>query len=90
MIVINDSAFGIIERFQLDRYGAEFGTDLGQTDFAAIARAFGGRARVVRDPEELESALAEAFSADEPILIDVRTAAGLPFAPQMSSPVMTG
>ena len=39
---------------------------------------------------ELESALAEAFSADEPILIDVRTAAGLPFAPQMSSPVMTG
>jgi thiamine pyrophosphate-dependent acetolactate synthase large subunit-like protein len=90
MIIINDSAFGIIERFQLDRYGVGFATDLGQTDFASMARAFGGGALLARDPEELDAALAEAFSAREPVLIDVRTAAGLPFAPRMTSPVLTG
>ena len=90
IVVINDGAFGIIERFQLDQFGAGFGTRLGPTDFAAIARGFGGRAWAVTDPQELESALVAAFSSSEPVLIDVRTALGMPFAPQMISPILTG
>ena len=61
IIVIDDSSFGIIERFQFDQFGARFGTELGPTDFAAIARGFGGCAWTVTDRKELESALASAF-----------------------------
>lgn len=90
IVVINDGAFGIIERFQLDQFGARFGTELGPTDFAVIARGFGGRAWAVTDPQELEGALVAAFSSSEPVSIDVRTVPGMPFAPQMISPILTG
>ena len=42
-----------------------------QPDFPGIARAYGIHAATVRDPGELDDALAEAFAADGPALVDV-------------------
>jgi len=90
LLVINDCAFGIIERFQRDAFGAGFGTALGATDFAAIAASFGGRGLRVETASDLEDALDEAFEAAEVVLVDVRTAAGEPFPPILHSPALTG
>jgi pyruvate dehydrogenase (quinone) len=51
-----------------------FGTDLHNPNFAAVAQAMGMFGRRVEHPAELEQAIAEAFAYDGPALIDVVTA----------------
>jgi len=90
LVVVNDSAFGIIERFQRDAFGVGYGTSLGPTDFASIAASFGGRGIRVETADELERALGQAFAATDVVLLDVRTVAGEPFLSRMLSPSLTG
>ena len=90
LIVLNDSSFGIIDRFQTDAFGAGHATSLGRTNFAEIARGFGGRALRVESGPSLGPALEAAFAAREPILIDAVTAGGVEFPPCLRSPQFTG
>jgi len=45
-----------------------------ETDFAAIARSMGCVGMTVHRPTELAAALEQAFAADRPVVIDVKTA----------------
>ena len=52
----------------------DFGTDLQNPDFAAMARAIGIHALRVEDPGELPSAAADVLNHRGPALLDVVTA----------------
>ena len=51
-----------------------FGTDLDNPDFAAVAQAMGIHGQRVERPDDLEAALRAAFAHDGPALVDVVTA----------------
>ena len=70
-VVANNAAWNI-ERVDQERNydGRVSGTTLGDSDYAAMARAFDLHAERVRHAEELDAALARAF-AHAPALVDV-------------------
>jgi acetolactate synthase-1/2/3 large subunit len=75
LIQFNNACFGWIKVGQEllcdGRYfGVDFSTD---TDHAAIARGFGLRGVRVEKPEDVEPALREALSANQPTFIDILT-----------------
>ena len=71
-VVFNDSAFGNVRRMQKERYGGRvIASELHNPDFVAFAESFGARGLRVHSPGELQDALADAFSADTPVLIEV-------------------
>ena len=57
----------------------------GPTDFAAVAKSFGVSGVRVEDPDGIAPALAKAFAANEPFVVDVATALE-PRAPEPWSP----
>ncbi len=73
LIVCNNSSYGWIKAGQKSRGGKYFSVDFGHADHAAIAKAFGLRARRVEDPEELGEAMREALTHPGPFLLDVVT-----------------
>jgi pyruvate oxidase len=71
VIVFNDSMLkNIVKEQRLYGY-PEFGTRFVNPDFAAFARSCGGEGYRVETPEELETALKQAFTTDKPALIDI-------------------
>ena len=73
VIVFNNSTLGFV-KMEMEATGyPEFGdaTDLVNPDFAKWAEACGGVGFSVSDPEELTSALNQAFSLSKPCIIDV-------------------
>ncbi|MEM7606071.1 MAG: thiamine pyrophosphate-binding protein [Myxococcota bacterium] len=67
--VVDDRSLALIEKKQRARgfvnVGVDFGPEAAEgTDYAAIARAFGGRGVRVQSAAEVKAALAEAFAAD--------------------------
>lgn len=77
-VVMNNNAFGTIAGLELANYGTTYGTtfevaggDDMWLDYAAIAAAYGIRARRVTSADEFAPALAEALASGEPFLIDV-------------------
>ena len=71
-VVFNDSAFGNVRRMQKERYGGRvIASELHNPDFVAFAESFGARGLRVHSPGELQDALADAFGADTPVLIEV-------------------
>ncbi|UAJ10498.1 ubiquinone-dependent pyruvate dehydrogenase [Polymorphobacter megasporae] len=71
VIVYNNGSLGFVS---LEMKGAgflDFGTDLQNPDFAAVARAIGLHAQRVEDPGELEAAVADIFAHPGPALLDV-------------------
>ena len=48
-----------------------FSVDFGNKDMSRLATVYGIRSFRVEKPEQLETALREAFSLDEPVFIDV-------------------
>nr|WP_274637644.1 thiamine pyrophosphate-dependent enzyme [Microbacterium bovistercoris] len=71
-IVFHDGYYGNVRRIQKNRYGARyFATDLTNPDYPALARAFGVETATAHDPSSLGAVLADAVTANEPILIDV-------------------
>ena len=74
VIVFNNSSLNFVELEMKAAGIVNYGTDLVNPDFAAIAEAMGIFGRRVEAPSDLEPALAEAFEFNGPALIDVVTA----------------
>lgn len=74
VIVFNNSSLNFVELEMKAAGIVNFGTDLVNPDFAAIAQAMGIFGRRVEEPSGLEAALVEAFEFDGPAIIDVVTA----------------
>lgn len=74
LIVFNNSSLNFVELEMKAAGIVNFGTDLVNPDFAAVAQAMGIFGRRVEQPADLEAALADAFAHDGPALVDVVTA----------------
>jgi acetolactate synthase-1/2/3 large subunit len=77
VIVVNNGMYGTIRMHQERQYpGRVMGTDLGDVDFAAYARALGASGEAVTRTEEFGPALERALRADRPALIELRVTSG--------------
>lgn len=74
VIVFNNSSLNFVELEMKAAGIVNFGTELQNPDFGAVAAALGMFGRRVERPGELETALTEAFDHDGPALVDVVTA----------------
>lgn len=72
-IVMNDSKYGMIWNYQRTDEHAEIGTDIPTTDIATMAESLGVTGVHVDDPGEVQPALEAALTADEHVVLDVRT-----------------
>ncbi len=71
-VVFNDEAYGNVRRMQKERYGGRvIASELNNPDFVTYAESFGARGLRVHTPVELREALAGAFAANAPVLIEV-------------------
>ena len=74
LIVVNNAASGYVKALQHTVYGQDSyqSSDLAETDYAALARAFGCHGVRVEDPEGLAAALGDALAHDgTPTVLDV-------------------
>lgn len=74
VIVFNNSSLNFVELEMKAAGIVNFGTDLVNPDFAAVAQAMGIFGRRVEQPGDLHRALVDAFAVDGPAVIDVVTA----------------
>jgi acetolactate synthase-1/2/3 large subunit len=73
-IVVSNAVYGWIKAGQKSGFGERyFSVDFSRTDHAAVAAAFGLKTWSVKDPRELQPALAAAVRHDGPTLVDVVT-----------------
>ncbi|MEU8377578.1 pyruvate dehydrogenase [Streptosporangium sp. NPDC048865] len=72
-VVFNNSSLGMVKLEMMVEGIPDFGTDHGPVDYAAIAAAAGIGAVRVEDPSDVREALATAFAAPGPFLLDVVT-----------------
>ena len=72
IVIVNDSALGTIKSRQKSKGLVPYGLDLGDVDFAGVARAVGIYGVRVETPEQFEKELESAFKADRATVIDVR------------------
>jgi thiamine pyrophosphate-dependent acetolactate synthase large subunit-like protein len=82
LTVIHDNAAWGVIRFGQERSGFELGTELGGTDYAAVARAFGCHGERVTELVEVGPALDRARASGLPAVVDVVTR----FVPHPSLP----
>ena len=73
VIVVNDSAFRMIDYLQMANYQRGFETDLYNPDFIQFAKAFGVDAVSVDTPDGLAQTLDSSLKSDKMTLIEVRT-----------------
>jgi thiamine pyrophosphate-dependent acetolactate synthase large subunit-like protein len=71
-LVINDDRYGAIKWLQERLYDREGETALRNPDFPALARAFGARGERLADAAALPAAIARAFAADTPTVLELR------------------
>lgn len=72
-IIHNNASWGVIRAGQ-SKHGFEIGTDLGGTDYAAIARGFGCHGERLEHLTDLDAVIARALAAETPAVIDARVA----------------
>jgi pyruvate dehydrogenase (quinone) len=73
IVVFNNSTLGLVKlEMFVDGY-PDFGVDVPAVDYAAVATALGFFARRVEDPQDLHTALTEAFAHPGPALVDIVT-----------------
>jgi pyruvate dehydrogenase (quinone) len=70
IIVFNNSALGFVELEMKAAGILEYGTELDNPDFGAVAQAAGLRGFRVQDPGQLENVLRSALAHDGPALVD--------------------
>jgi pyruvate dehydrogenase (quinone) len=70
VFVFNNGALGFIELEQKSTGFLNFGTDLVNPNFAAMAEAVGIRGIRLEDPAEVEVGIAAGFDHDGPVVID--------------------
>ncbi len=96
VIVVNNAASGYVKALQHLLYGAGayHASDLTETNYAEVARAFGCRGIRVDHPGRLAAALREGLTSGEPTVIDVvvtrEPAEMLPAADSRALPVRPG
>lgn len=73
LIVFNNGILGMVELEMLVAGLPDFGTDIGNHDFAAIASAAGMYAVKVENREGVEQGLLDVLNHDGPALCDVKT-----------------
>jgi pyruvate dehydrogenase (quinone) len=73
VVVFDNGRLGMVKLEQEQGGLPEFGTELDNPDFAAVALALGLNARRVTEPDRLEDAVAWALAADGPTLLDIVT-----------------
>ncbi len=73
LLVLNDGAYGMIQKLQVQAFGRTLGCQFRSPDFAALARDFGGVGLRVEDPADLVPALRKALDAGVPAVVDVLT-----------------
>ncbi len=73
VVVFDNGRLGMVKLEQEQGGLPEFGTELDNPDFAAVALALGLDARRVTEPDQLEDAVTWALAADGPTLLDVVT-----------------
>jgi pyruvate dehydrogenase (quinone) len=74
IVVFNNGTLGFVELEMKATGILDFGVDLSNPDFAAMARAMGVLAHRVEDPAALADAAGEVLAHDGPALLDVVTA----------------
>lgn len=74
VVVFNNSSLNFVELEMKAAGIVNFGTELTNPDFAAVAQSMGVFGRRVERPAELEQALVDAFAVSGPAVIDVVTA----------------
>jgi len=73
IIVVNNGIYGTVRMHQERKYpGRVSGTNLGKTDFAALAIGYGGHGEVVNRTSEFAGAFERARNAGKPALIELR------------------
>jgi pyruvate dehydrogenase (quinone) len=70
VVVFNNGALGFIELEQKSTGFLDFGTELNNPNFAAMAEAVGIRGIRIEDPAEVEDGIATALAHDGPVLVD--------------------
>lgn len=73
-LVVNDGRYGAIKWLQEKMFGRWGEADLANPDFPALARAFGARGERLSSVEDLPRALASAFAADGPTVLELAMA----------------
>ncbi|MEV0416746.1 pyruvate dehydrogenase [Streptosporangium canum] len=73
IVVFNNSSLGMVKLEMLVDGLLDFGTDVAPVDYAAIAAAIGLGSVRVEKPAQVREALATAFAAPGPYLVDVVT-----------------
>lgn len=74
IVVFNNSSLNFVEVEMKAAGFVNFGTDLINPDFAALAQSVGILGRRVEEPDRLEQAVGEILAHDGPALLDVVTA----------------
>jgi pyruvate dehydrogenase (quinone) len=74
IVVFNNSSLNFVEVEMKAAGFVNYGTELDNPDFAAVAASLGIFGRRVEKPDDLEGALRDAFAHDGPALVDVVTA----------------
>jgi pyruvate dehydrogenase (quinone) len=74
VIVLNNGTLGFIEMEMKASGFLDTGTELKNPNFAAMAEAMGIKGIRVEKPQDLRSALTDAFAHDGPVLVDVVSA----------------
>ncbi len=73
LVVFDNGRLGMV-KLEMEQVGLpEYGTVLDNPDFAAVARAIGMGGVRVSDPEEVDTAIRDAFARPGPVLVDVLT-----------------
>lgn len=75
--VFDDGAYGNVQRMQRQKFGDDrtIASSLRNPDFVAYAESFGALGLKAASPDELRTSLEQAFSADRPALVHVKTTA---------------
>jgi thiamine pyrophosphate-dependent acetolactate synthase large subunit-like protein len=74
-LVVNDGRYGAIKFLQEKIFEGRWGeTELSNPDFVALARSFGARAERLETVAALPAALAAAFAADGPTVVELQAA----------------
>jgi pyruvate dehydrogenase (quinone) len=74
VVVFNNGSLGFVELEMKAAGFVNYGTDLTDPDFAAVARALGMHGQRVERPDDLAGALRAAFDHDGAALVEVMTA----------------
>ena len=70
VVVFNNGALGFIELEQKSTGFLEFGTELANPNFAAMAETIGVRGIRIEDPAKVDDAIVAALAHDGPVLVD--------------------